>query len=176
MKNIIYILLILLTASCATEKNYVNFHKKNDLKSAGYCGIWYPVKSDTTTTTKYIQGETVIIPGETQFVTSDCDSQIQAMADYLSKQKGNKKGKVVYIRVPGEKQVDTVERTKVIVEENTATQIMLRDSIALVNKNYDKINKDYAGVKKTRNILWGSLGGLFVLGACAFVVKNWKLV
>lgn len=149
MKNIVYIsIVIIFLASCASEKNFVKFHHKDNGTSARYCGEWYPVKEKVTTDTTYVEGETQILPGITEFVTVDCDSAVEAI-------KG--KSKTVYVPVPGKFRVDTFIKKEVHQVENTAKVEYLQDALAKATAKQEATTKRLDEVKSTRNKLWTAL-------------------
>ena len=167
MRIITFILIAFLFTSCVTENNFKKFHAVNEPKSATNCAAWYPVKERIVVgPVTYKEGEPILIPSETQFVTVDCDSVVKAKS----------KIKKVYVPIPGPKRVDTVFQTVTHYVENTAYKIVLEDSIAALQKaNADK-EKRLSEVKSTRNKLWGGLIVLAIIGAGAWFIKNVKLV
>lgn len=152
MKNILHILIIILIfTSCGTVKQFSKFHKKHPQQSADSCAKWYPIQTDSVKTIiKYKEGESVIIPGETQYVSINCDSIV---AEEVNK-KSNIPSHAIYIPVEGKLRVDTFYRTITNYVENAAYKVMLRDSILNEQKDNREINTKLNSVKKTRNKLW----------------------
>jgi hypothetical protein len=107
-------------ASCSSERSFVRFHGKNDSKAAKYCGVWYPVKDSIHERITYKPGETIYIPGETMY--ANCDSAYIAALDEAVRT-GTRVvvQKVAVPCPPSTVKYDTIERTKIVYSENTAT-------------------------------------------------------
>lgn len=168
MKNIAYILFILLLASCATKKNFSKFHKKHEQQAADICALWYPIKTDSVKTEiKYIKGKEITAPGETKYVSIDCDSVMLAAGSKNSKPSSHK----VYISVPGTLRVDTFWKHDIKYVENTAKIKSLQDSAGLLRKEYATTKTKLGDVEKTRDKLWLSIIGLLIIAGLGWYVK-----
>lgn len=164
MRNIIYILLLpILFASCVSEKNFKKFHEKYETKAATNCAAWYPSVASVVEKEKYIQGEDIFVPSETQYVTVNCDS--------VEKSKKSK-DKIVKIKVPGPTRVDTVVKERLVTKVDSALVSSLRGQLQVSQKKSSDTETKLAGVEKTRNRLWLSLGALLATIVGVFVVKN----
>ena len=172
MRNIFYILLVLLFASCANENKFIRFHTKHDQKAAGHCATWYPVKETTNTITEYKPGETVYIPGETEMVTVDCDSVVQHELDEMARHHKPLKDDRVSIKV--KVRVDTFFSTREHVVESVATKIFLQDSLRFMHQQQNKLEDKFVNARHYRNIFGLSLLALLVIFIIRIYLKIQK--
>jgi len=130
----ITLLLLLATAlsSCLTTKNVGSkFAKlkskcdsshKAEVKAipANFCHQWYPVTESKTTKIKYLPGKPIPVPGETQYVTVNCDTAYEAAMKEAALHGGKPAPATVKVRVPVYIQVDTADRETTIVKKDSA--------------------------------------------------------
>lgn len=132
LTNILLLLLITGLSSCLTTKNagrkFAKLKAKCDsAHSAGvkaipanFCHQWYPVTASTSTKTKYLPGKPYAVPGETQYVSVNCDSAYEAAMKEAALHGGKPKTVTVRVPVPVYKQTDTSLTETTITQKDSA--------------------------------------------------------
>jgi len=176
MKVIITLLIacLLLTTSCsydiskAFDKAKAEAEKSKDPSKqaipAEKCYLWYPVKSDSSQTSKIIPGETKASETEFVYVPYDCDSALDAY--YKDKNRSvHDTFRVKFpVRVPVYTRVDTNLIIRNIIKKDSAQNVSQSLKIEALNqeikKRDDKIAKTSGEIGKLtgqRNWGWGLL-------------------
>lgn len=112
-----------------------------------YCAKEFPVKSDTFRTVKYIKGDSVVT---VDTVKVDCDTVIH---DRI-------------VKVPVTKTVyltDTIERERLVVQENTAAAEKMRLRAVAAELNAAEQQKSTKNWRLAALVTWGLLAAAAVL-------------
>lgn len=133
-----FLLMSAIWSSCLTTKNASRkFAKlkakcdsshKAEVKAipANFCHQWYPVTESKTTKVKYLPGKPVPVPGETQYISVNCDSAYEAAMKEAALHGGKPTPATVKVRVPVYMQVDTAAIETTIVQKDSAELTGLR--------------------------------------------------
>jgi len=156
------IIFLLLFASCTTVRKAEKTLDKKPLERAKYCATNYPIKESVVTNTVYKEGEPVLVKGETEYITVNCDSIIKATPTDKPKQT------IVRIPVPVYVRVDTFSTNTTKTQEDSAKLAVLQGANDNLKEQLsdctDKVDKITADRNRYRSIvIWGSLVLLVIL-------------
>lgn len=155
-------LLLLLFASCTTVRKAEKVLDKKPLERAKYCATNYPIKESVVTNTVYKEGEPVLVKGETEYITVDCDSVVKSAPSDKSKPT------IVRIPVPVYVRVDTFSTNTTKTQEDSAKLAVLqgandkhKEEICDLRDKNDKLTADRNHYRSI--VIWGSLVLLVIL-------------
>lgn len=122
MKNFLVFAVLILLASCLTERKATRqLDRINSLQPsslASKCASTFPIKESTSTSTVYLPGETVFTPGH--IVKVDCDTVRVT----------NTKDRIVWLKCPPVPfRVDTFRKDSIVTMENTAKVTLLQTKL-----------------------------------------------
>lgn len=145
------IMLFVSLQSCSTSRRIAKACKTLDAhpkEGAKYCGDRYKPTEKVTTKIQYKPGKPYPVPGETQYVTVDCDS-----VNKVALKQGTPK--IVKVPVPTYLQVDTAAITTDIERENVAKLADMQNTIddlkAAYHSEFDSLGKAYIKVSVDRD-------------------------
>lgn len=175
---IVLLIAVAMHSSCSTSRRIAKACKTLDAhpkEGAKYCGTKWPPIEKKTTTIKYKPGRPYPVPGETQYVTVDCDSVMKATKSNPSKNSSSSK---VRVPIPTYLQVDTAAITTDIERENVA-KLAYKDAVidsfkgACMKLSEDRKSALESVIKSTKSAIYGWLA--FTLLALIDIVILWLM-
>lgn len=130
------------------------------------CNIWFPIKVKDSIRTVYKPGK--VIPGETRYVTVDCDSVIKAKPRNLNS--GTSNLGLAKVPCPPCDSVtpDTIDNYRGQIQESTAALEAERYKLATAMKELAKAEADRKQAQKDKD--WWKSAALWTWGVLALYV------